>query len=37
MTAYKGLFYCNNIGEISVGEGIWEGGEGNPRVYGIMS
>lgn len=37
MTVYEGLNYCNSMGEISWGQGIWGGDKGNPRAYGSVS
>ena len=36
MTAYDGLYYCNNIGEISWMEGIWGGEKGKIPDCGIV-
>lgn len=37
MTDCEGLCKCNDLGEISVSEGIWGRGKGNPGAYGTES
>lgn len=36
MTAYGGLYYCNNMKETSWGKRIWGEGKRNPKAYRIV-